>query len=81
VKVRRVIVVLSTTPDGFDEEYFYANKVRESYEPDLDDIDWEVLDDIAQIEDLNVGAADQLSAHKRDSGPNSCYLVVRMKSL
>ena len=79
--MRRVIVVLSTTPNGFDEEYFYANKVRESYEPELDDIDWEVIDDITKVADLNVAAADQLDAHKRDAGPDSCFLVVRMKSL
>lgn len=79
MRTKRITLVLPNKPETFEEEYAIADGVRQRYGPYLDDIWWEFQQELP--DGIDVGSADQLEAHFRDSGEDAHYLVVWMRDL
>lgn len=74
-KLQRTIVVLTDRPTDFQAEGFASQVAIDHY--DSVSFSFGVLDKLPA--DLDIAAADQLAAKKRDAGPNAVYLIVHNK--
>lgn len=72
--VQKAVLVLDYTPDHELAESV-AQHVAVEYADETEDIIvWMLSYDVPSW--ISVGLADQLAAHKRDAGPNACYMTV-----
>jgi hypothetical protein len=74
-KLQRTIVVLTDRPTDFQAEGFASQVAIDRYESVS--FSFGVVNELPA--DLDVAAADQLAAKKRDAGPNAVYLIVHNK--
>jgi hypothetical protein len=74
--LNRATVVLKKEPDSVEKIEEVLEYVMAKYDLDVKKYTYEVLDELP--EDLPTAVADQLSAQKRDGGPDSVYLVLWM---
>lgn len=74
-KLQRTIVVLTDRPTDFQAEGFASQVAIDRYESVS--FSFGVANDLPA--DLDIAAADQLAAKKRDAGPNAVYLIVHNK--
>ena len=75
---QKAVLVLDHTPDD-EAAKVLAQKVASQYSDDSQDTIIWVLDEEVPTW-VNVGLADQLSAYKRDAGPEACFMTVIMCS-
>ena len=72
----RAVLVLSGTPDQEQAEKIAQYVAQEYSDDDQRYIIWYLDDELPPW--VTVAQGDQLSAHKRDSGPEACYMAVAM---
>lgn len=74
--IDRATLVLKNEPESAARMQEILDYVIDQYKPETTRYSYELSDDLPEY--LPVNIADQLSAQKRDGGPNAVYLVVWM---
>ena len=73
---RRAILVLSSVPFKDEADKIAAECATRNASPGQDAVVWYLADVLPA--DVNISAADQFEAYKRDAGDEACYMVVIM---
>jgi hypothetical protein len=70
------VLVLSKTPDKEEAEEIAQRVAQEYSDADQKYIVWYL--DTELPTGIGVATSDQLAAHKRDAGPDACFMTVTM---